>query len=409
MKKTALSLLVAALAAGAAFDAARWQYRRQVPAAPANHLAGIAVDRAVLAAARDDLGDLRLTAAGVETPYILLRLAASVEERELRLRILNKAVTGGSALELTLDFGRRTQHSGVRFSTQEQNFRNPVRIETSDDMSSWATAREDGYIFDFTTTDRKFSVLSVDYPASTRRYARVTVTGFTKSTSLTDAWAVYRHETPAEREPIATLEPARSEDPDTKASLLVFDLGRDLPHDRLELETGPGSFHRAAELETSPDNKEWRYAARATLYQIPGERSLGVAHSERRDRYLRLRIFNGDNAPVPVARARVQVTRRVLKFPAQPGAVAWLYYGNPDSKPPQYDLAALLSRQDPLPEHRLALPDGEPNPAYVPPPPKAKPFSERYPGLLRGALVVAILGMGWVTVRFLRKIRTPAG
>ena len=48
------------------------------------------------------------------------------------------------------------------------------------------------------------------------------------------------------------------------------------------------------------------------------------------------------------------------------------------------------------------------NPGYRPPPPPVKPWSERYPQLLYGTLAVAILVMGYVTVRFLLKVKNAS-
>jgi len=45
----------------------------------------------------------------------------------------------------------------------------------------------------------------------------------------------------------------------------------------------------------------------------------------------------------------------------------------------------------------------ETNPGYRPPPPPVVPFSDRHPEVLYGVLGVAVLGLGFLTVRFLQK------
>jgi len=62
--------------------------------------------------------------------------------------------------------GRAPSTAALRLSAAESNFRQKVRIETSDDNRFWLVSRDDGYIFDFTQGDRKLSVLTVDYPVS---------------------------------------------------------------------------------------------------------------------------------------------------------------------------------------------------------------------------------------------------
>jgi len=44
------------------------------------------------------------------------------------------------------------------------------------------------------------------------------------------------------------------------------------------------------------------------------------------------------------------------------------------------------------------------NPGYRPPPARVLPWSERHPQLLYATLAVAVLVMGYVTVRFLMKV-----
>jgi hypothetical protein len=125
---------------------------------------------------------------------------------------------------------------------------------------------------------------------------------------------------------------------------------------------------------------------------------------------LRLRIFNGDDKPIPVKSVVIEATVRLLKFALASGAAPfYLFTGNPDAKAPSYDFAAILAREAPQPEVRAALLAPAANPGYLPPPPPVKPWSERYPQLLYGTLAVAILVMGYVTVRFLLKVKNASG
>src|SRR6185369_16817959 len=284
--------------------------------------------------------------------------------------------------------------------------RRKVRVETSDENSFWSVVREDGYIFDFTQGDRKLSVLTVDYPVATRRYVRATISGWTDPASITDAWSAYRVERPAEEYIVDAVTPVRTEDAETKTSVLTLDLGQNgLPHNRARLEVDNSSFHRGVELETSEDAKTWLIVARGTIFQVPDEQLLTLSYPERHDRYLRLRIFNGDNRPVPVQRVYIETLKRLLKFlPASDGDFS-MYYGNPSAQPPVYDLAATLSRQTPLPETIPMVGEWRLNPDYVPPPGALRPWSERYPGLLYGVLGVAILVMGTFAIRLLMKVK----
>jgi len=72
-----------------------------------------------------------------------------------------------------------------------------------------------------------------------------------------------------------------------------------LPHDRVRVEVDRSDFHRGVEVEASNDAKSWMPGRTRTIFQVPGEQSLAISYPEQHERYLRLRIFNGDNRPCP--------------------------------------------------------------------------------------------------------------
>jgi hypothetical protein len=408
MTKRLLSLLLFPVFAGA-LDTWRWQYQASIEAPTgAGGVASVRLTRDIYIRSRPDLADLRVVRGGDEVPYLIEMRRGAVENREFEPTVLNQSVVPGRGLQLTLDLGGHWKHTRVRMATAETNFRQKVRIETSNDNRSWAIARDNDYIFDFSQGDRHVAVLTVDYPTSTMRYVRATIFGWTKTDAVRQVWSAYHHERPAEREVMNTLPPQRSEDPETKSSILLLDLKQaGVPYDRIQLESDESHFYRAAELETSTDAKTWHFVASGTTYQTASESSPGFTFGEHHDRYLRLRIFNGDDKPIPVKSVAVEVTVRLLKFPlAGPASPYRLFTGNPDAKAPSYDFAAVVAHEAPPPEVHATLLASSANPGYRPPPPPVKPWSERYPQLLYGTLALAIVVMGYVTIRFLLKVKS---
>jgi len=124
---------------------------------------------------------------------------------------------------------------------------------------------------------------------------------------------------------------------------------------------------------------------------------------------LRLRIFNGNDRPITVRSVVLETTVRLLKFRLAGSGTLRLFTGNPDAKPPAYDFAAVIAREEPQPQVQAVLQAPAIKPGYRPPPPLVKPWSERYPQVLYGALVIAILVMGYVTIRFLLTVKSAAG
>ncbi len=394
MRKSLL-LTTALTLAGAGFDSARWQYRTRFQLNPGS-MTALRLSPDIYA--HSHFSDLRVVRGSTEVPYILETRSGSIVERELPARMLDKAVSG-SALQLTLDLGRRIQTSRLRFATGEKNFKHAVRIETSDDNRSWTMARAAGYIFEVSEDDVHASVLRVDYPTSTRRYIRATIEGFLSPGAITGAWAMFREETPAEWDTVATVNLQQSED--GKISVGDLHLSAETLHERIRIEVSTPVFYRRADVSSLREQRS-QFHGMGIIHRVPGEETLAIEYGPRRDRDLRLRIHNGDDPPLQLIRAYLEVRRRIVKLPPSPEGDYWIYYGNPGAAAPQYDLAATMRERDPAAVQTIQLTAGEPNPAYTPPP---TPLSDRFPNLLNGALVAAVLGMGVLTLRLMKKVR----
>jgi hypothetical protein len=404
MRRAVLSLLCFGALLRAESKPARWQFRREMTVLQAQQNCVVPLDRTVYEDARSDLADLRVVRDGQEIPYVIETLTGSLEQAELRPEILDRSVVPGAGLELTLDLGRAAKHNRLRIATSLENFRTRVRIETSADGRHWAVARDKSYVFDFTQNGRSISVLTVDYPLSTRRYVRATFFGWMRTDAVREAWLTDYRERSAVWQAVAVAQPVEVQD--ERSSLVVLDLGAaGVPHSRLRLEIDAPMFQRACEIDSSNDRKAWAYVGAGVVFRVPDEESTVLQFPEQWDRYVRLRIFNGDDRPLPVKRAVFETIERRVEFLAGPAGGYSLYYGNPGARAPAYDLAAILARRAPEPAIMLTAGPAQRNPAYVPPPVPEKPWSDRYPAVLYTVLAAAILGMGYVTVRFLMKVK----
>ncbi len=397
--------LLVALPALAALDVAPWQYRRPVLEVPPGRIAGVRLDRSVYLHSQHSLADLRVVRNGEQVPYVLETMRGAAEYNEREAASFNQAAIPGAGVEVTLDLAGHPRHNRVRLATKEENFRQQVRIETSDDARRWSIARREGYIFDFTHDGRKIADLAVDYPVSTRRYIRITVLGWKDASAVTGAWVSYRSERQAERDVLAALVPQTAEDAKAGATLLTLDAGAEgLPYDRVRIETAAPRFHRAVEIESSEDGRDWTYRASGVISRIGSDESLSVDVLVYYQRYLRLRIFHHDDQPIGVSKVYLEALARRVRFESNAAGDVWLYYGNPEAKAPVYDLPVVLASQAPATEAAAALGPEQANPIYRPPPPPRKPWSERHPVILYVTLAVAVLGLGGASLLMLRKM-----
>lgn len=107
-------------------------------------------------------------------------------------------------------------------------------------------------------------------------------------------------------------------------------------------------------------------------------------------------IENGDDAPLPITRVRLEMRERNLCFHAPSATPLTLYYGDPAVDVPVYDFARLFSATAPTEQARLGA--EQTNPVYHPRP-DSRPLTERYPDLLWIALLAAIFSLAFVAIR----------
>ncbi|MGH9665888.1 MAG: DUF3999 family protein [Bryobacteraceae bacterium] len=410
MVRAAPNLLAFAAVASAAFTPSAWQFRRPLPVGVAPAVSALRLDAGIYRGARTDLADLRIVHDGREVPYVLERLSTRIEDREVPADVLDKSISGG-ALHLTLATHNGVRHNRVRISTPRTNFRQRVTVETSDDNRRWSVVRDDAEVFDFTEKDRTISVLSVDYPESTRPYVRLTIRGWSDPDFVSGAWIRFHREAPAVRVTLASLSPQRVEDAAMRSTLLTLDFGAALPCNRLEFDSATPRFSRAAEVEFSAGEKQWTFAARGVLARREPADKVALDLAELHSRYLRVHVFNRDDRPLDFERVRVEADERRVTFESAGGGAWWLYYGNPEAKAPEYDLAAVLPHDKTISAILLNAGDAQTNPDYRPPAPLERPWTERHPALLYATLALAIVLLGAATIRFLRGVSSqpPTG
>jgi hypothetical protein len=93
--------------------------------------------------------------------------------------------------------------------------------------------------------------------------------------------------------------------------------------------------------------------------------------------------------------------RRVIQFPSTEVGPYWLYLGNAVAQEPSYDFARITSSAPAATVTALGKPEN--NPQYQGP---ALPWTDRYSFFLNAVLVGAVAVMGYITWRFLVRLKT---
>jgi hypothetical protein len=124
------------------------------------------------------------------------------------------------------------------------------------------------------------------------------------------------------------------------------------------------------------------------------------SHMEDQPTRWTISIDNGDDAPLAIDSASLEMQERDLCYEVTNNSVTTLYYGDSALAAPHYDYSTVTSVQpDAIP---AALDVEQPNPAYVLRPDQ-RPLTERNPWLLWIGLLGAIGALGMVTLRTLKR------
>ena len=202
----------------------------------------------------------------------------------------------------------------------------------------------------------------------------------------------------------------RSESQLARETWVTLDLGaRRLPVQTATVDTPQENFSRTLRIEVSDDKEHWQPAGGGTVFRFRTDRyreeRLTVAFPEAFGRYVRLKIENGDDPPLPITGVAVQGRPRYVYFPFTPGKPYRLFYGNPDARVPHYEYAAVfvkVNRRAAV-ETRLGEPQRNPRFIATKATPPVLPWLEQNQWVLYVALGAVVIALGLVALKALKK------
>jgi hypothetical protein len=341
-------LFLFALTAYAGFQLQDWQYTRTVQPAKDGFVL-IDLDPDVLTHARDDLADIRLTAAdGRKAPYQIAGMEPARAET-YPVRLIDRVTQPGEYLSVTMDLqnsGRLHDRITLDLESKEDYLRD-VTIEGSDDNRTWKLIARDK-VLSVASDYRKNNYRKNDlaYNPASFRYVRLLINDGGKE-PLTLKGARITFVPPAGERPLpelpVTLVSNRT-DQKTNKTDLVIDLGAGgYQVSEIGLQVSGKNFQRNVEYSDSSDGTNWERIGSDRIYQYqwPDYETLKNRLTLNRGfgpRYIKLTIDNQDSPPLDVQKITVWgVPPRLL---ADLRAESYnLWYGNKNSSRPQYDLS----------------------------------------------------------------------
>ncbi len=429
--------IVAMWLAGAVWAGELSQWRQvaeiAVPAKPTKGLVEVALTPETLATARADLGDLRMVGpVGETTPYV-----TRVDRNEpgqlasyKPLRKYNAVFIPYKQSSVVVDFGNKAVRTRVDVDTPGANFRRRAMVEASADGDHWQVLVPTAWLFQIAYDAGVYSKSEITLPENDFRYLRITVFNAPDDPEQVPIHSVMAWRIKAAKPKLAAA-PARgmtiTENGKLKATEIEADLGyENLSLAEVGLSLGSGYFVRRVEImgrnartrtivepveNGQPRKREveepWNRLGGGMVYRLPGEEGqeaqTGLKLSvEGQCRYVLIRIFNGDNAPLIFGGLEAWRFQAYVAFQAAQAGVYRLYMGNPEATRPQYDLEhyAARLRGEGLTEATLGVVRENPAYAIVT---RAVPWSDRYAWLLWTLLLAATAAVGGLVWRQARQ------
>ena len=361
----------------------------------------IVVDGAIWQHARPDLGDLRLFAGEREIPYKLVMQSGSAEKERKEVPVLQQSLVDGKT-QFLVDMSEVGEYSRLELKLAAKDYVAHATVDGADDPHAKKWARlGDGILYQL-SSERLGSNSTLRLPVSRFKFLRITIDGPVKPKEVLGASTELGNGQP----PVYAAVPASVRHEQTgKDTIYVFEVASKAPINRIEFTMDPaqGNFWRSVEVQG--DMESWLGSGEINrIHMVRNGRRIDsenytVPISLRDHKEFRVIVHNGDDAPLKITSVALRQYERRIYFdgPAEPQLT--LYYGDDKLQPPEYDYARLFQLDNTV--SAATLGPETVNTAYTGRP-DDRPWSERHPAVLWGAIVAAVLVLGALALRSLK-------
>ena len=370
-------------------------------------------------------GELRLfDAQGREIPSLVQPEPSSRKTVERAARIFNRAWKEDGTLTISTELKAVSAELAdpapelvdefvLKLDADDYHMR--ARVEGSDDGQDWRILADGLHLIRHRVAneDIEYAHDVLRVPPSRYRSYRFTLVpqatprGDDASPRSVSELSVRRSAAPGRRQEvpvaIARMDDLRDDEPRHHYWRLELPYAA-LGVDRVELEIGGGDFARPASLWEWSDDRQRRVRrlASSVVFRFGDDSDTSLEGFATDARTLALRVDQGDDTPVPVA--RVAATRAQLRLafiaPETTSLPLTLHVEPDEPQEPRYDLARRLEARSITTFRELSHAALEPNPGYAARP---APRSEQLPFLLYLVVVPFIVGVALYVARTVRR------
>ena len=409
MTRTVLGLLAALLVAN---SFSFFKYERPAEPAKSSGEHYVVVDETLWEHARPDLGDVRIYSQQTEIPYKLVTESGGTETEQKSFRVLQPAIVGGKT-QFLLDMSGVAEYDRIELKLATKDFVAHARVEGQDDPhgARWADLGTTT-LYDL-STEKLGRNSTLQIPVTNYKFLRITVDRAVKPEDVEGGTAgITRAQKAVWRDlsavPTLSQQNGNRGDRDGRqgnTTVLSFSIPANVPVERVAFAIEPAQQNFLRPVEVQSDKGFWSGSGEISRIhmlrngqKIDSERTFvdveGVGPAT-----LKIKIYNGDDAPLRITGAHLQQYERRIYFDSPSGAETSFYYGDEKLGAPVFDYAKLFKKDasaDPL-----ALRPEAANVAYTGRPDE-RPWSERHPAVLWLAIVGAVLILGTIALRSMK-------
>lgn len=390
-----------------------WRYSRvlQAPRTSGEALAEAVLPWEIYGHCQPGCQDARIVNSGGEEIPFVVEAKQAVRNVESRAsRILENSFVVNEYTQIIGDLGESyAPYDRVRVETNRADFIVWAEVALSDDAKTWRIVEARAPIARFRSRAVE-GTQTIPFQGLSSRYVRVRIAERAEQFPVNGISVLNEKEARRQTADVsASFIEEKPTDP-TESVWRTSLASLNQPVSELTVQTDSAEFYRAVRVSASSDGQEWSYWGSGVIYRYKqGDKtreSLRVEFPElTSNRFLRVEIINGNDQPLANLHLAPAAVPRTLAFKLIAGQQYRLLYGNEKASWPQYDLGHYFDSNPAKPVYlQLSLGPEEETANHRDP----RPFTERHPEVLWGALALAIVLIGLTALKTLRMPGKPA-
>lgn len=317
----------------------------------------------IFANIKPDISDLRIYGINsqidtLEAPYLLQTNVDKIVKRSITFEQIN-STHNENGYYYTFKISNNETINQIQLDFNESNFDWKVNLEGSQDQREWFTLIEDYRIVSIQNQRTKYQYTQLVFPKAKYRYFRLIVKSKTDPKLATAK--LQKHETtPGEYQQYNNLSWNSMEQKKEKQTEIKVDLGVKVPVSSLQFEVSDKvDYYRNVRVQYLADSFKvengWKYTYNTLSSDfLTSFEKNELAFKPTILQHLKIIISNNDNTPLSINNIIAQgpVYQLISRF-IEP-ADYHLYYGNQNTRKPNYDIARFTNN---IPENpkKLAL------------------------------------------------------